>query len=96
MTRQEKINKAQSLEREIREIKEFMRVLEYENTISKQNKFSSAMIEITVKKSFLGLWTNSEKVEIQIPDKMTIEIAAKCKIWVDELEREANKLVVGN
>ena len=96
MNRQEKIAEAQNLEREIQDIKEFMKVLEYENTISQQNRFSSAMIKLTVKKSFLGLWSNGESVEIRIPDKMTIEIAAKCQTWIKELERRADELVVGD
>ena len=96
MTRQEKIKQAESLEREIQEIKEFMKVLEYENTISQQNRFSFAMIKRTVKTSFLGLWNNGKNVEIRIPDKMTIEIAAKCQLWIKELERRADELVVGD
>lgn len=95
MNRQEKVNEVNVLEKEIQEIKDFMRVLEYENTMSDQNRHTVPFIKKSVEYYFLGIFLKKGSVEIRIPNYLVIEIAAKCSIWIDELEQRADR-IIGN
>jgi len=96
MTVDEKLEKAAKLRKEIKEIEDFEDCLGYEYTISKHNKFSQALLSVTVTKKFLATWTKRKTTEVPIPDKLGIEILAKCKSWKEELQRRLDKLVVND
>lgn len=92
MNRQEKIKQAQILENQINDLKTFSDILKYQVTMSDWNKPRSFIKRKTIL-SFLGMWKNNHSVEIEIPEFMVLEIAAKCKIWIDELEKRADELI---
>lgn len=93
MTRDEKVKQVLSLENEISELKCFMRILENEHVISKRNRYSNPFIKKTTTISFLGFMFKEKRTDKPIPDKMVIEIAAKCQKWIEELDRRANELI---
>lgn len=92
MNRREKIEEAQQLEVQINDLKRFFDMLMVEDTVHPDYKLSSVFVKKTVSFSFLGLYKGKKDVEIKIPTHMTIEIAAKIKTWIQELERRANEL----
>lgn len=92
MNRQEKIKQAKILENQINDLKAFSDILKYQVTMPDWDKPRSFIKRKTVL-SFLGMWRKNHSVEIEIPEFMVLEIAAKCKIWIDELENRINKLI---
>lgn len=92
MNRQQKINQAQILENQIKDLRTFNDILKYNVTMSNWNK-PRPFIRKKTTLSFLGMWQNNNSVEIEIPEFMVIEIAAKCKLWIEELEKRADELI---
>lgn len=96
MTVDEKLKEAAKLKKEIDEIEDFKNALEYQYTISENNRFSKALLSVTITRKFLAIWSTSRKTELSIPDKLGLEIAAKCESWKLELQRRLDKLVVND
>lgn len=93
MTRDQKLKEVQKIERDIKDLKDFLQVLEYENTVHKNNRWTKAMFKRTTEFSFLGVFNGSRNVEIKIPEYLTIEIAAKTIRWIEQLEKRADSIL---
>lgn len=96
MTRTEKITEAMLLEKEIENIKDFLRLLEAQEITPKKLSFVDSFIKRSTTFYLFGIYAKSRSVQVRIPDKLVIEIAAKCQMWITELEKKADCLVVGD
>lgn len=95
MTRQEIIREAQRLERKIQDIKEFIKILENDNAVSsvEGSAIGLGIIKRTIKTSFLGFWSRTKRVEIEVPYRIIPEIVVECRVWIKKLESKADKLL---
>ena len=59
MTRDQKLKEVQKIERDIKDLKDFLKVLEYENTVHEANRWTQEMFKRTTKFSFLGIFNKS-------------------------------------
>lgn len=95
MNRTEIINQATELEKEIQQLKDFMRALQNEDTVSPQYKWTSVFLKKETTLSFIGVWRwrYHQQNTLPIPDKLRIEIYAMCQKWLNELDKRANRLL---
>ena len=97
MDRNKIIQEVQELECQIKDLKTFMLILEKQDTThkSKWNGVKS-LFKTKTKYYFGGLWVFEKELEIEIPEYMRIEISAKCKSWIEELEQRADNVIRNN
>jgi hypothetical protein len=91
LSRTEKIEKIQKIEKEIKELSRFFSMLQ--DVATRNTNKPKIKIKKKVEYSFLGIRFNSMEVEIDIPEKMIIEVAAKTKKWIDHLEKRSADLL---
>jgi hypothetical protein len=91
LSRTEKIEKIQKIEKEIKELSRFFSMLQ--DVATRNTNKPKIKIKKNVEYSFLGLRLDSIEVEIDIPEKMIIEVAAKTKKWIDHLEKQSTELL---
>ncbi len=92
MTRKEIINEVQAIEDEIKDLRLFLGALEYEHTKSSRRR-TECLLSRTVKLSFMGMTVCRRAYIVSIPNYMIADIAAKCIMWIEELEAKANELI---
>jgi len=90
--RKEKIKEIQQIDAEIKDLISFMKLLEWQLTVNENVRHTSALIKQVTKTKIFGVFSKTDSIEIDIPDKMVAEIAAKCQKWVIELEERANEI----
>jgi len=91
LSRTEKIEKIKEIEKEIQELSRFFSMLQ--DVATQRSNKPKVVIKKKVEYSFLGIRFNSMEVEIDIPEKMIIEVAAKTKKWIEHLEMQSANLL---
>ena len=81
------------LEKQIEDVEELLKALEIQ--VVETTPFEGCRLRIVKRTQyrFVGKWKGGRDLEIEIPDKLNAEIAAKCQVWLEELKKRQQNLI---